>query len=68
MVYESAPEAPLAIGDKVRHARDIEKGWNYYGVGTVEGQDKFGDWIVHFPQHPYGERSFARHWIQKVEG
>jgi hypothetical protein len=51
----------------VRHARDIEKGWNYYGVGTVEGQDKFGDWIVHFPQHPYGERSFARHWIEKVE-
>lgn len=75
MIYESAPQAPLAVGDKVRHLRDIEKGYvnNHpcarYGLGTVLGQDQFGDWVVNFPQRNFDwERTFARHWIEKVEG
>lgn len=26
-------------GDKVRHARDVSKGWNDYGIGEVLGYD-----------------------------
>ena len=67
MVSEIAPLPALVKGDKVRHLLDIEKGWNHYGIGTVEGQDEFGDWIVWFPQRVNDwERTFARHWIAKV--
>lgn len=73
-IYESAPLPPLAKGDKVRHLADIEKGYvgdnlcARYGLGTVEGQDKHGDWIVWFPKRNFDwETTFSRHWIQKVE-
>lgn len=67
-IYESAPLPPLAKGDKVRHLLDIEKGFQRYGLGTVEGQDKHGDWVVWFPQRNFDwETTFSRHWLQKVE-
>jgi hypothetical protein len=66
MTDTNAPLA-LAVGDKVRHVRDIEKGWNDYGIGIVQGQDQFGDWNVWFPMRVnVWEQTFARHWIEKV--
>jgi hypothetical protein len=74
ILFEGKPLPPLAVGDKVRHLRDIEKGYvgdhicARYGLGTVLGQDEFGDWVVNFPQRNFEwERTFARHWIEKVE-
>jgi len=68
ILFEGKPLPPLAVGDKVRHLRDIENGWSRYGLGTVLGQDEFGDWVVNFPKRDFEwERTFARHWITKVE-
>lgn len=67
-VYSSAPLPPLAKGDKVRHINDIERGWGRYGLGTVEGQNENGDWVVWFPQRNFDwERTFVRHDLRKVE-
>lgn len=68
ILFDGQPQAPLAVGDKVRHIRDIENGWTRYGLGTVLGRDEFGDWVVNFPHRDFEwERTFVRHHLEKVE-
>ena len=61
------------VGDKVRHVRDIENGWNDYGVGEVtailyDGFGGFNFYEVRFPT-AFGQRitQYDHWWLQKVE-
>jgi hypothetical protein len=60
------------IGDKVRHVRDIENGWNDYGIGEVRAvlyneSGGFNYYEVYFPT-ACGQwiTQYDYWWLQKV--
>ena len=61
------------IGDKVRHVRDIESGWNDYGVGEVrailyDSSGGFNFYEVFFPTTRGQWITQYNYWdLQKVE-
>ena len=61
------------VGDKVRHLRDVENGWNDYGTGVVtriiyDKSGGFNFYEVRFPTS-YGQNitQYNYWWLQKVE-
>ena len=61
------------VGDKVRHVRDIENGWNDYGVGEVrailyDSSGGFNYYEVFFPKARGQWITQYNYWhLQKVE-